>query len=150
MKCDHEGCEVADERLTHHRSVWVRKGHLRVDYFCPEHATPDATLISDEDSDLGRSTSKNQERGREYRALKNYLHNTLGVTRDAVKEIVKEAVREMTEDAVARYFETADFRQRISRNFDWLLKQKMLEIQQFCARELMKRYEVKVTEAVTQ
>lgn len=83
-------------------------------------------------------------KGREYRALKNHLHNTLGVSREELRGTVKEAVREMVDDALTRWFKTADFGYYIAKRFDWLLGQKMHEIKSFCATELMKNFEVRV------
>lgn len=45
---------------------------------------------------------------KEYLALKNFLHNTCGVSREEIKGIVKEAVKEMVRDAVARRMATVE------------------------------------------
>lgn len=46
MPCFAEGCCVES---THHRSVWVNEHHLRVEYYCGDHAPVDSTPFEDDD-----------------------------------------------------------------------------------------------------
>lgn len=48
MPCDCPGC---GREATHSSSRWATAGHLRVDYWCAEHA-PDGAEPFDEEDDL--------------------------------------------------------------------------------------------------
>lgn len=48
MPCDHPGCTKGNDDLTHDRTVWVRRDHLKVEYFCAEHAPADASPIEED------------------------------------------------------------------------------------------------------
>jgi hypothetical protein len=46
MPCDHPGCA---RESTHSRAVWVTPGHMKVEYYCPEHAPAGATTFEEDD-----------------------------------------------------------------------------------------------------
>jgi hypothetical protein len=96
--------------------------------------------------DLVSPAPEPSQKGREYRALKNHLHNTLKISREELKKLVRDAVREMVQDAMDRWFMTTEFKSYVSQQFDWMLQKRKFELQQFAANELMRRFDVKITE----
>lgn len=96
--------------------------------------------------DLVSLAPEPSQKGRDYRALKNHLHNTLKISREELKKLVRDAVREMVQDAMDRWFMTSEFQAYVAKRFDWLLGQREFELKQFAARELMRRFDVKITE----
>lgn len=54
---------------------------------------------------------------KEYLALKNYLHNNLGFSKEDLRQMMKEIIRDAAIQAIKDYFETNDFLERVRRGF---------------------------------
>lgn len=91
------------------------------------------------------ATYKNRQKPVVYKALKNYLHNTLGFSRAELAQMVRDAIKLQVKDSIERYVQTNKFREEYYRQYEWHFKQNLFEIKLFIAQEIAKQYKVTIT-----
>jgi hypothetical protein len=70
----------------------------------------------------------------EYRALKNYLHNTAGViSRDDVKAVIKEIVTQVAREELQRFLKTNEASKIIQKSLTW----ELWNCRQYIAEEVL-------------
>jgi len=77
---------------------------------------------------------------KEYRAVKNFFHNTEKIDRHEIKLILREVIKEVVAEEIDRLIGTWAFRSEIHH----CIKGKEFQIQQAVAREILTNFEITV------
>lgn len=77
----------------------------------------------------------------QYRAIKNFFHNTMRLDRSEVKDILREIVGEVVRDEVRRYLETTHFQRLLEgRVNSWAM-----DIRRAVANALVERFDIDIS-----
>ena len=76
-------------------------------------------------------------KSKEYLALKNFFHNTMGLTRKEIREIVREVAKEMIVDQFRRFSETTEFQTIAQQGVKWALHDIQNNISHYVLTELI-------------
>lgn len=74
-----------------------------------------------------------------YKAIKNLLHNTNGIDRKYLKEVVRECCREIVNEEIQRFMQTREF-------LHYFCEKNRYEIKCMIANKLSENIEIKVKE----
>lgn len=78
---------------------------------------------------------------KEYRAVKNFFHNTEKIDRHEIKCLLREAIKEILAEEIDRMMQTCSFRMVVSE----IARGKEFAIQQAVAKEILSNYDINVT-----
>ncbi len=56
---------------------------------------------------------------KEYKAVKNFFHNTEKIDRSAIKSLLKEAIKEIVAEEMGRIIKTCEFQDIVNNHLKW-------------------------------
>lgn len=82
---------------------------------------------------------------KEYKAIKNFFHNTEKIDRTAIKSLLREVLKEVVAEEMERLIVTCAFKHQIRE----VINGHAYQIQSAVAREILNNFEITVKQKVT-